>query len=49
MPLGFCECGHNTRKRGKALLQALMEWVVSEDPGSRHEPRAAMTREWRAP
>ncbi len=49
VPLAFCECGHNTRKRGKVLLQALMELLVREDPGSRHEPLAAMARERREP
>ena len=31
--LGFFEFVHNVRKRGKALLGALMELLVSEDPG----------------
>src|SRR5262249_14724479 len=47
--LGVCECGHHTRQRGKALLQALMELLVREAPGVRHEPLAAMARARRAP
>ena len=31
--LGFFEFVHNVRKRGKALLGALIELLVSEDPG----------------
>jgi transposase-like protein len=31
--LGFFECVHNVRKRGKALLGALIELLVSKDPG----------------
>ena len=32
--LGFFEFVHNVRKRGKALLGALIELLVSQDPGS---------------
>ena len=31
--LGFFEFVHNVRKRGKALLGALIELLVSKDPG----------------
>ena len=31
--LGFGECVHNVRKRGKALLPALIAFLVTEDPG----------------
>jgi transposase-like protein len=31
--LGFFECVHNVRKRGKALLGSLIELLVSKDPG----------------
>jgi len=33
LSLGFFECVHNVRKRGKALLGALIELLVSKDPG----------------
>src|SRR5712691_4302296 len=33
LSLGFFEFVHNVRKRGKALLGALIELLVSEDPG----------------
>jgi hypothetical protein len=32
--LGFFEFVHNVRRRGKALLGALVELLVSKDPGS---------------
>jgi transposase len=38
LSLGFFECVHNVRKRGKALLGALMKLLVSEDPGIQKEP-----------
>ena len=33
MESGFFEFVHNVRKRGKALLGALIELLVSKDPG----------------
>lgn len=36
--LGFFEFVHNLRKRGKALLGALMELLVTYDPGVQYEP-----------
>ena len=32
--LGFFECVHNVRRRGKALLGSLIALLVSKDPGS---------------
>src|SRR3989442_633343 len=36
--LGCFEFAHNVRKRGKALLGALMELLVTYDPGIQYEP-----------
>src|SRR5207237_7207659 len=41
--LGFFAFVHNVRKRGKALLGALMELLVTEDPGIPYE-RCSMRR-----
>jgi hypothetical protein len=38
LSLGFFAFVHNMRKRGKALLGALMKLLVSEDPGIQKEP-----------
>ena len=35
--LGFFEFVHNVRKRGKALLGALIELLVTYDPGIQYE------------
>jgi len=35
---GFFACVHHASKRGKALRQALLEWLVTEDPGIQYEP-----------
>jgi transposase-like protein len=37
LSLGFFEFVHNVRKRGKALLGALIELLVSKDPGIQSE------------
>jgi len=41
LSLGFFECVHNVRQRGQALLGALIERLVSKDPGIQDE-RLAM-------
>jgi hypothetical protein len=34
LSLGFFECVHNGRRRGKALLGSLIALLVTKDPGS---------------
>ncbi len=38
LSLGFFKFVHTIRKRGKTLLHALMELLVTEDPGIQYEP-----------
>src|SRR5207245_2339173 len=35
---GFFACVPHASKRGKALRQALLEWLMTEDPGIQYEP-----------
>ena len=42
MYLGFFEFMHNVRKRGKALLPALIELLVTYDPGIQYERQLLM-------
>lgn len=45
--LAFFQFTHNARKRGKALLSALVEAIVAPYPGSRDEPSGNAMREVR--
>src|SRR5439155_1746412 len=39
LSLGFFACVHHASNRGQALLPALMEFLVTEDPGIHDEPQ----------
>jgi hypothetical protein len=43
LSLAFCEVVHNVRKRGTALLHALMELLVTEDLASNRSPKPIRT------
>ena len=44
--LGFFVFVHKARKRGKALLHALIELLVTEDPGIQYEPHLIICGLW---